>query len=103
MKNETLNARIESTSLGYEGHGILSSFLYLAYDGGTSSQGFGGHNLSGVYAEKWIKGVLKVLEADGWEDIKGKYIRVKIEDGRAIAIGNIVKDIWFAPSKEWKD
>lgn len=46
-----------------------------------------------------ISDIIDVVEADCWDDIKDKYVRVKIEDGRVVSIGNIIKDKWFCFKK----
>lgn len=101
---ETKNAKIESAMLGFEGHGILTCMLYLDYDGGGSSKAFGGYNLnSGAELLRWVKGVLKVVGVENWEDLKGKVIRVQREDtwnGKIVKIGNLLEDKWFSPSEE---
>lgn len=99
------NAKITKTSLGFEDHGILSSWLHL--DFGTSSQGFGGYRLDApqnapsAAACAWITGVLKTLEIDDWSKLPGTPVRVRKESefGRIIAIGHFYKDLWFDPVK----
>lgn len=80
MKGEGMrgNAKIKSTMLGYEDHGILTCFLMLEQDG--SGQGFGGyrldapHNKPSIFTDFWIKKILWVVGVDKWEDLKGKYV-----------------------------
>lgn len=100
---EIKNARIESTNLGFEGHGIFSYMIFLDYGG--SGQGFGGYALGGDYAERTITGILTAVGVDNWEDLKGKYVRVSFGNeaagfGNKIkAIGNIIEDKWFDPKE----
>lgn len=52
---------------------------------------------------EYIKGILKVADVDTWEELKGKYLRVKKDDsGKIIAIGNILEDKWFDPQELFK-
>jgi hypothetical protein len=104
---EIKNARIHSVSLGKESHDILTAFLNLDFDG--FSQGFGGYQLynnyqeyyeQGNYAGFFIKRCLEVVGADRWENLAGKTIRVKTDGYKLLAIGNIIKDIWFEPAVE---
>lgn len=89
------NAKIESTMLGYEDHGIPTSFLNLKF--GSSNQGFGGYDLRSTSAMlKWVLGVLNVLGVNEWSKVTGQVCRVRREDGRIIAIGHIIDDLWFA-------
>ena len=99
-----INAIIESTMLGIEDHGIMTFFLYLQYN--SCGQGFGGYCLKG---DKSIEAIRKVLETVGvmkWEDLKGKYVRIRKPDtynGRIEAIGHIVEDRWWSPTEHWVD
>ncbi len=98
---EILNAKIESTMLGFEDHGILTAFIHVNY--GSSEQGFGGYGLGGPDAMRvFIENVLQVVGVDQWESLKGKYIRVKREEGWngvIVSIGNVLEDKWFNPKE----
>ncbi len=100
------NAKIKSTILGYEGHGIFTCHLNLEYDGG--GQAFGGYGMGGYdkksgkqsgYGSEFIKRVLKVVGVEKWEDLPGKHIRVEAEHTKVHRIGNILKDEWFDPKE----
>lgn len=43
-----------------------------------------------------------VVGVSKWEDIKGRYVRVKQEDRLVVGIGNIIKDKWFEPREFFK-
>lgn len=102
MEIEIKNAKIEDTMFGFEEHGILTSMIHLDYgDGGH--QGFGGYSLGKTATDEWLRGILHTLEVEKWEQLKGKYVRVKIENHRIIAIGNLLKDEWFNPKELWKN
>lgn len=100
------NARITSTMLGREDHGIMTFMIYI--DAGDFSCGVGGYCLdefnpatqTRVFRAKSMKAIseiLNVVEVNKWEDLPGKYIR--FEDGdwgsTVTKIGNIIKDKWF--------
>lgn len=89
------NAVITGTMLGLEDHGIMSSFVYLEME--TGGVGFGGYALGGESGIKYIEEILDVVGVSRWEDLKGKHIRVDSEGigGRALGIGNIIKDKWL--------
>ena len=93
------NVKISSASLGFEGHGILTSTIIVDY-GDSSGQGFGGFCLKGEAMYDWVSMVLKVLEISDWKDVNGCYCRVKLNEQDMIEeIGNITKEIWFNPKK----
>jgi hypothetical protein len=85
MKTE--NAKITSTFLGREDHGIMTFFLYLEYD--RAGQGFGGYSLRNTrFAMKAIDEVLKVVGVNSWEELPNKYIRVESERGTILRRGS---------------
>ena len=104
------NARITSTMLGRDDHGIMTFMIYI--DAGDFSCGVGGYCLdefnpatqTRVFRAKSMKAIseiLNVVGVDKWEDLPGKYIR--FEDGgwgsTVTKIGNIIKDKWFDMKK----
>ena len=109
---EIKNAKIASTMLGVEDHGILTCWLYLEYDGG--GQGFGGYSLDTpdkarthefrrvgcAWGMEFINRILAVVGVEKWEQLPGKHIRVKAEHSKVHAIGNIIKDNWFCPETD---
>jgi hypothetical protein len=111
---ETVNAKIDSTMLGVEDHGIMTCMIGLDYGG--SHQGFGGYSFDGPKGRKsktgdrigtafgceFIRRVLEVVGVETWEQLKGKHVRVKREggwNGSIVSIGNIIKDDWFDPKE----
>jgi hypothetical protein len=87
------NAVIVSTYLGCEGHGIPSAMINL--DDGGAYQGFGGYDLR--HHTDFVFQVLDVVEAECWEKLKGKAVRVEAQDGLIKGIGHIVKENWYRP------
>lgn len=82
-------ARIESTMLGIEDHGIMTAMLHVSYGG--SGQGIGGYafdqyeeetgkRAGTAFGTEWIMNVLRVAHVDEWEKLKGKYIIILNED-----------------------
>lgn len=101
---DTTNARIKSTSLGYEDHGIMTFYLHLDYGGG--GQGFGGYGLDDFDKEKdrrvgtafgleAIIQVLKTVGVDTWEKLPGTPVRVRQNHMRIQAIGHFLRDDWL--------
>lgn len=102
---ETVNAKITSTMLGIEDHGILTFFINLEWSG--AGQGLGGFALDrhreperlgfgpGLVA---IRKILETVGVTNWEDLPGKLVRAKVElwgSARPPIIGHIIEDRWF--------
>lgn len=83
-------AKITSTMLGIEDHGIFTAMLYVEYEAG-SGQGIGGYTLDQphrdandkfvgrvgtAYGMQFIMGMLKAVGVDAWEKLTGQMIYV---------------------------
>lgn len=101
---DILNAKIVSTELGFEDHGILTFFIQL--DFGSYQQSFGGYALDGYDADKKtrvpsetagaaIAGILGVLGVGTWEKLPGQYVRAQRRDQLVWKIGHPLEDKWF--------
>lgn len=111
MAKEILNAKIADTKLG-EDHGCLTAEIFL--EGGGWGCAFGGYCLDHWFAETGehsstdgygaIIELMKTLEVESWEALKGKYVRVETEGwgGNITKIGHLIKDKWFS-FKEYFD
>jgi len=93
---EVRNAKITATKLGYDG-GVLTCWLTLEW--GSSGQGFGGYRLDGDattnYGVEFVKEILDAVGVNSWEDLVGKYVRMRGTNARVEAIGHITDDDWF--------
>ena len=107
------NAKIASTMLGTEDHGILTAMVMCEGDGWGC--GFGGydfdaptHDEDGKFAGRrgtafgmeWIRLLLDTLMLERWEQLPGTLVRVETEGwgGGIKAIGHITKERWFRSS-----
>ena len=98
-----VNGKIHSTMLGIEDHGIMTFFINVDFDGG--GQGFGGYALDGKAGKvghsksiQAIRQILQTVDVMKWEDLKGKYVRIRKEKeygGPIKAIGHIMENRWF--------
>ena len=103
-----LNAKISGTTLGFEDHGIFTCTIRLDYDG--SVQSFGGYFFD-TYDEKlkrrvghrfgvdFMMELLNTVGVSTWEQLEGRYVRVKQEINHVSAIGHITRDKWFDPEE----
>lgn len=110
------NARIHSTMLGIEDHGILTFSLELRL-GSAGRIGWGGWGLDYRVkdSQDWtpepatasfIRGILSITDADRWENLQGKHIRLYSErefiwtSQEILAVGHILEDKWLAVPKD---
>ena len=101
------NAKIQSTMLGREDHGIMTFMIYIEASNGFFC-GVGGYCLdefdpttkTRVFRAESMEAISKILEVvgvDRWEELPGKYIRFE-DNGLGFTItkiGNIIDDKWF--------
>ncbi len=93
------HAVITPTTLGYEGHGILT--FYLNCSGNSFGVGVGGYALDiqrkdalgSVRVPRQdtmmlLPEVMRVVGAESWEDVKGKPVLVLFDGQRAVGIAN---------------
>lgn len=103
---EIRNAKIRSTKLGREDHGIFTFMIYIEFSG--CGCGVGGYALDSydrvtekrVFSAKSleaISAILDVVGVDNWEDLKDKYIRIKDNGWGSTVdeIGNLMEEKWF--------
>lgn len=108
---DILNVKITNASITMEDHGILS--FYISVEGENRSVNLGGYCIGTGYlgakefsAENGgglvaMMNIMNVVGVDKWEDLKGKYCRIKTDGwGSTVSvIGNIIDDKWFDMKK----
>ena len=104
------NAKISSTMLGIEDHGIMTFSLMM--DMGGTGQGFGGYALDGKAGQtghsksiQCIRKILETVDVMRWEDLQGKLVRIRKDsewNGPIKAIGHIIEDKWFDIEEFWR-
>lgn len=105
--SEIKNAKITSTMLGREDHGIMTFMIFVEFDKCVGC-GIGGYALdyydrtlkTRVCSPKSMEAITKILDVvgvDKWEKLEGSYIRIKDKGwGSTIdEIGNLMEDKWF--------
>ena len=100
------NAKISSTMLGREEHGIMTFIIYIdtcdfACDiGRYCLDEFNSATQTRVFRAESMEVISKILEVvgvDKWEDLPGKYIRFE-DNGfgsNVTRIGNIIDEKWL--------
>jgi len=76
-------AKITSTHLGFEDHGIFTAMLHVTYGG--AGQGVGGYAIAGMAGE-FITSLLRACGVDRWEKLVGRTVYV-LSDGRRRVVG----------------
>lgn len=112
---EIENARISSTFLGIEDHGVMSFTLFLDYGG--SGQGFGQYcldepvKIDGKFIRRkgtalgcdCILQILITLGVDSWEKLPGTYVKADHDSAKIYRIAPILGDKWFDVEEFFKD
>ena len=111
---EIRNAKIMSPMLGREDHGIMTFMIFVEFSG--CACGIGGYALdyydkntqTRVFNVKDMEAISKILDVvgvDKWEQLPGKYIRVKDNGwGSTIdEIGNLMEEKWFNLKEFFQD
>ena len=71
-------AKINSTFLGIEDHGIFS--INIDFDYGGSAQGTGHYGVEGEACAKFVQGMIRACGVSQWEHLKGRTIYVLREN-----------------------
>lgn len=113
MTTQIVNAQIESVSLGYQSHGILTMYLHLKWSG--AGCGFGGYTLDEynkatkervgtAWGLEFVTSCMKTVGVEDFNQLKGKYVRAETEGlgGGIVRIGHITEDRWFNPKEDLK-
>ena len=103
---EIKNAKISSTMLGREDHGIMTFMIYIdtcdfaCCIGRYCLDEFNPATQTRVFRSESMEVISKILEVvgvDKWEDLPGKYIRFE-DNGfgsNVTKIGNIIDERWL--------
>lgn len=98
MRKDIINMQIIDTCLGVNDHGCFTFTLFL--ENGTGMRcGFGGWHM-GRAGSDLLRTVIETVGVKSWEDLKGRYVRVKFDERHATALSHILKDNWL-DLEEW--
>lgn len=109
------NVKITNTSITMEDHGVLT--FYITVEGAEIGVNLGGYCIGSGYlgakefsAENGgglvaMMNIMNVVGVHKWEDLKGKYCRIKTEgwDSTVSIIGNIIENKWFDMKKFFEE
>ncbi len=97
---EIVNGKIISTTLGFDDHGFV---FHIVVEGAGYGVVLGGIRPT----VELIGKVLNVVDVSKWEDLNGKYVRIKTYGLGSIIheMGNIIEDKWidFNNYEEWNN
>jgi hypothetical protein len=92
-------AKIESTQLGYEDHGILTAYLQVSYGGGLH-QGVGGYGfdeyvgergkgkrIGTAYGMEFVARLLRACGVERWEQLPGRTVYVLTDESQPMGFG----------------
>ena len=85
----TMNAKIKYSFLGLDNNKDM--VIQLGFDcelGSVSSQQLV------VVDAFFLKEILETLELTRWEDLPRKFARIKVQDKRVVAVGNLIEERW---------
>lgn len=111
LTDKIINAKITNTFLGREDHSIPTFGISIETSEGWCTT-IGYYSLAGYDKQKkeysWCNfeilfNILEVVGVDSWEELKGKYIRIKVAEkwnDPIVEIGNLMADNWVN-LKEW--
>lgn len=84
------NAKIKYSFLGVDEEG--TPLMQIGFD---CKNGSVFHtNKVAVLDTSFIKDILDTLEIRSWEELPRKFARIKVEEGKVIAVGHLIEDKW---------
>lgn len=100
------NAQISKVSISMADHGLLTFTIFVKGHGWCCSLGNYMNGVGHLGAKEWkgngsaIVAMMKIMDTvgvDKWENLEGKYVRVKSEGWGSTmqCIGNLIEDKWF--------
>lgn len=103
---EIENVQISKVSISMADHGLLTFTIFVKGRSWSCSLGNYMNGVGHLGAKEWkgngsaIVAMMKIMDTVGvekWEDLEGKYVRVKSEGwgGTMHGIGNLIEDKWF--------
>lgn len=93
--------KIKDVNIGFEDHGILTTFITIITLDEIIHQGFGCYDLRKHLSQFVIK-LLETFKVERLNDLIDKKVRIIRRDGLIHTIGHVTEDRWFTPSTDIK-
>ena len=87
------NAKIKYSFLGVDESNIPLFYLGFEYKEGQEWKVIATNKVT-LLDVGFIRDLLTVLEVRSWEELPRKFSRIKIEDGKVVAVGNLLEEKW---------
>lgn len=97
---EIRNAKIGTTFLGIEDHGIMT--FYIGLDYGGVSQSAGGYYMDNPTGMNLIYKILRLLNVESWEQLKNTPLRVESDGQKVYRLGHLLEDKWLDFEEHFK-
>lgn len=101
MNTKTVNAKITHATLQGECNYFTAYIHFESYEFDINSLDCWCVEINEnntTYQHNAISKLMQILEIGAWEELKGKYVRIEVEEiqhGKVIKIGHTIKDQWF--------
>lgn len=86
---QTLNAKIKFTSLMVENESLIVQIGFEIQGGKTVIS-----DKKIITDKSFISNILSTLEVRSWEELPRKFARVRVNNDKAVAIGNLIDNQW---------
>jgi hypothetical protein len=100
MSDNIETAQIARTFFGVEDHGMIIHMQGEGWGQGFGNIALDGYNRQLDRREGWgdgimlIRAILEAVGVESWEELKGKYCRIKREQGMIVAVGHVMNNKW---------
>ena len=85
----TENAKIKFTALTVEDGNLIMQIGFDVNGGKTVISD------KKVITDTFIRDMLNVLEVRSWEEMPRKYARIRINNDKVVAVGNLIENKWL--------
>ena len=87
------NAKIKYSFLGIDDSNIPLFYLGFEYKENQEWKNVSTNKVTFLDVT-FIKELLSTLEVRSWEELPRKFARIKMKDGKVVAVGNLLEEKW---------